>query len=131
MRQAISSGKSLDSCLKENNHRILVINGGSSSIKFAVFDQANDLKCILSGGIEQIGLSEPRLHAKGFDDVHNFSQVVTAPDHSSAAVVLMEWIESRHLADGLSAVGHRVVHGGHVGIVLNFSLRKYCRTSRI
>jgi acetate kinase len=37
---------------------------------------------------------------------------VTAPDHTAAVGVLMDWIEERIGRDALTAVGHRVVHGG-------------------
>ena len=38
---------------------ILTINGGSSSIKFALFEAGDSLRRILEGGIERIGLPEP------------------------------------------------------------------------
>jgi acetate kinase len=38
--------------------------------------------------------------------------MVTAPDHTTAVGVLMDWIEGRSGQDALTAVGHRVVHGG-------------------
>jgi len=44
--------------MKPADPRILTINGGSSSIKFALFDAANSLRRILKGGIERIGLPE-------------------------------------------------------------------------
>jgi acetate kinase len=42
----------------------------------------------------------------------NFSQAVAAPDHKAAVDALMEWLEKRGGHDGLTAVGHRIVHGG-------------------
>jgi acetate kinase len=42
----------------------------------------------------------------------NFSRPVTAPDHTVAVGALMDWIEERIGAGMLTAVGHRVVHGG-------------------
>ena len=47
------------------NLHILTINGGSSSIKFALFEAAESLKRILAGGIERIGLPDATWHAKG------------------------------------------------------------------
>jgi acetate kinase len=44
--------------VKPANSEILTINGGSSSIKFALFDAGDSLRRILSGGIERIGLPE-------------------------------------------------------------------------
>jgi acetate kinase len=47
--------------MKPANPRILTINGGSSSIKFALFEAGDSLRRILEGRIERIGLPERRL----------------------------------------------------------------------
>ncbi len=98
--------------MKPANPRILTINGGSSSIKFALFEAGESLRRSLEGGIERIGLPEATLRVKGLDKADNFSRAVTAPDHTVAAVALMDWIAERVGRDALTAVGHRVVHGG-------------------
>ncbi len=92
--------------------RILTINGGSSSIKFALFEVDDALKRILHGVIERIGLPEAALRVKGLNQADNFSRLVIAPDHIEAVDVLMDWIEKRIGHDALTAIGHRVVHGG-------------------
>jgi acetate kinase len=92
---------------------ILTINGGSSSIKFAMFEAGDSLRRILEGGIERIGLPEASLRVKGLEPADNFSRLVTAPDHTAAVNVLMDWLEEEAMGRGsLGAVGHRVVHGG-------------------
>src|ERR1022692_3189657 len=101
-----------ESCMKPANPRILTINGGSSSIKFALFEAGDSLQRILEGGIERIGLPEATLRVKSLNQADNFSRAVTAPDHTVAAGVLMDWIEERSRRDALAAVGHRVVDGG-------------------
>lgn len=98
--------------MKPANPRILTINGGSSSIKFALFEAGDSLRRIVEGGIERIGLPEATLRVKGLDQADNFSQPVTAPDHTVAVGALIDWIEQRIGRDALTAVGHRVVHGG-------------------
>jgi acetate kinase len=105
--------------MKPVNPRVLTINGGSSSIKFALFEAGDSLRRILEGGIERIGLPEATLRVKGPDPANradNFSRPVTAPDHTVAVGALMDWmedwIEERLGGDALTAVGHRVVHGG-------------------
>ena len=98
--------------MKPVNPRILTINGGSSSIKFAVFEAGDPLRRILEGGIERIGLPEATFVVKGLNQMDNFSRLVTAPDHTVAVGILMDWIEERSRLDALTAVGHRVVHGG-------------------
>ena len=92
--------------------RILTINGGSSSIKFALFEGGDPLRRTFEGAIERIGLPEPVFRVKGPDEGSSFSRVVTAPDHTAAAGALLDWIEERARRDPLTAVGHRVVHGG-------------------
>jgi acetate kinase len=98
--------------MKPANARILTINGGSSSIKFALFEAGDSLRRILEGGIERIGLPEATLRVKGVNQADNFSRPVAAPDHTLAVGALMDWIEERSGRDALTAVGYRVVHGG-------------------
>ena len=92
--------------------RVLTINGGSSSIKFALFEAGDSLRRILEDGIDRIGLPQATLAVKGSDKADNFSRSVAAPNHTVAVGVLMDWIEERSGRDALTAVGHRVVHGG-------------------
>ena len=103
------------------NQHILTINGGSSSIKIALFEADGSLKRILAGGIERIGLPEATWHAKGADERYTFSRSVVAPDHTAAIGILMDWVDERGGRDALAAVGHRVVHGGP----------KYCEPQQI
>jgi len=98
--------------MKPANPHILTINGGSSSIKFAVFEAAGSLNRILGGSIDQIGLPNTTLRVKGLSKADNFSRPVEAQNHTVAVATLMDWIEERCGKDGLSAVGHRVVQGG-------------------
>jgi acetate kinase len=100
--------------MKPADPRILTVNGGSSSIKFALFEAGDSLRRVLEGRIERIGLPEASLWVKGLNQADNFSRRVTAPDHTAAVEVLMDWIEERggRDRDALTAAGHRVVHGG-------------------
>ena len=92
--------------------RILTINGGSSSIKFAVFEVGDPLRRVLEGAIERIGATGAALRVRGVNPADNFTRPVTAPDHAVAVGALMDWIEERSGGEALAAVGHRVVHGG-------------------
>ena len=91
---------------------ILTINGGSSSIKFALFEPGVALRRVVEGRLERIGLPEANLRVKGLSPADNFSRPVTAPDHTLAVDTLMDWLEKRLGGTTLAAVGHRVVHGG-------------------
>jgi len=92
--------------------RILTINGGSSSIKFALFEIDSTLRRILSGTMDRIGFPTATIRVKGSDPADSFERPLAAPDHTVAVNTLMDWISERCGREGLAAVGHRVVHGG-------------------
>jgi acetate kinase len=91
---------------------ILAINGGSSSIKFALFEAGDSLRRILEGAIERIGLPEATFQVKSKIRTDDSSRPVTAPDHTVAVGILMDWLKGNNGPGALTAVGHRVVHGG-------------------
>ena len=89
---------------------IAVLNAGSSSIKFALYDGTERL--MFKGQVEQIGVS-PRLkvmNAEG-EAVAERSWPVEGFDHRAATQVLVETVVEL-LGARPAAVGHRVVHGG-------------------
>jgi acetate kinase len=91
--------------------RILTINGGSSSIKFALYQMGEPLQRNLHGTVDRIGMSGTTLT---FDDPaanRRESRRLDASDHKSAAKFLMDWLERQHGLESVRAVGHRVVHG--------------------
>jgi acetate kinase len=91
---------------------VLTINGGSSSIKFALFEAGPSCRRILQGRIEGIGLPAGSFAVKDLNERGSFSRPIIAPDHTAAVAVLMDWVEERLQRGALAAVGHRVVHGG-------------------
>ncbi len=92
--------------------QILTINGGSSSIKFALFEVNGKLQQLLDGKIERIGTESASMSAKGREQNDNFSQPVKASNHKAAVGVLVDWLDRRVEHGQVAAVGHRVVHGG-------------------
>jgi len=90
---------------------ILTINGGSSSIRFALFELAESPRRILDGRIERVGLPGAKFTTEGADGKKT-SETIDAPNHTTAVNVLMDWLEKGIGRNTLSAVGHRVVHGG-------------------
>lgn len=75
------------SSMKPATPRILTINGGSSSIKFALFEAGDSLRRILEGAIERIGLPEATLRVKGMNQTDNFSR----PMPSRSRFALFIW----------------------------------------
>jgi len=94
---------------------VLVINAGSSSLKFTLFDMGGN-HVIAKGTIERIGLAEPSMAFKRSDG-RGFERTVAVANHSEALGVACqtlvddEWGPLQQLSD-VDAVGHRVVHGG-------------------
>jgi acetate kinase len=95
--------------MKPASPHILTINGGSSSIKFALFEAGESLRRELDGNIERIGLANATFAVKGSE---NFSRPLAVPNHTVAVNVLMDWLKKRSDRDAFAAVGHRMVHGG-------------------
>jgi acetate kinase len=91
---------------------ILVINCGSSSVKFALFDAEQPDLRFWSGSVDRIGLPNTRFHiidAKGGTVI---DKTVHIADHEIALAQVLETIDQHPSGPGLAAVGHRVVHGG-------------------
>jgi len=97
--------------MKPNNSHILVINGGSSSIKFALYHVEKALKRGLSGKVDRIGLSGTNLTFHEVDGQPPAGLKLDAADHKSAVNFLIDWLEARTDFASVKAVGHRVVHG--------------------
>ncbi len=89
----------------------LTINGGSSSIKFAVFEAGGDPNQILNGQIERVGHPDASISATGLGDRVD-KQPITAADHTAGATELITWLNTRLGDRTLAAIGHRVVQGG-------------------
>ncbi len=98
--------------MKPASPRILTINGGSSSIKVALFEVGHSLRRILRGGIERLGTPEAALRVQGVAQSDTFTRSVAGPTHTAAVDALMDWIEELSERDPMTAVGHRVVDGG-------------------
>ena len=96
---------------------VLTINGGSSSIKFALFAAHHSPQLLLRGRIENIGSREAIFSTHDSNGSEISLQSVDARDHHAAVIVLMDWIEQgeqrdQHGLGGLIGIGHRIVHGG-------------------
>ncbi len=91
---------------------VLAINAGSSSIKFALFKTGDGMRRSLDGQINGIGSADANFTVKGDGLTKSFSRSVTASDHAEAVQLLLDWIEEQGAAPQLSAIGHRIVHGG-------------------
>jgi acetate kinase len=98
------------SCVMEKC--VLTINGGSSSIKFALFEADDALRRIFSGKIDGVGQAQGSFTVKGASPAENFARGVNISDHTAAVGVLVDWMREGIGDRTLAAIGHRVVHGG-------------------
>ena len=91
----------------------LVLNAGSSSLKFCVFERPPGESWHLEarGQVEGIGTS-PRLSVKNAIGESLANQNVTANDGREALDALAGWLRSKYGGSRVLGVGHRVVHGG-------------------
>jgi acetate kinase len=90
---------------------VLTINGGSSSIRFAIFEASRPPRRLLQGIMERIASDDASLtidHGAGQAAVHI---KVPVKDRLKSIDFLMDWLESQPLFKTLDGVGHRVVHG--------------------
>ena len=90
---------------------VLTINGGSSSIKFALYRAEEAQTCLLSGKLERIGLADAQFKANVPGEERE-ERPVDAPDHLAAGALVIDWIEKKVGFAAVRGIGHRVVHGG-------------------
>lgn len=96
--------------------KILVLNCGSSSIKYQLLDMANDADILAKGIVERIGManSEIKHQAK---DKEKQKMLHAVPDHQVGVDLILQVLKDKNYGiieseNEIGAVGHRVVHGG-------------------
>jgi len=90
---------------------VLTINGGSSSIRFAVVEAGQSPKRVLNGKMDRIGGSDASLTLDRGLDQHATHTKLKIKRNDTVVDSLLDWLESQLPVDGLGGVGHRVVHG--------------------
>ena len=96
--------------------KVLVINAGSSSLKYQLFDMTDE-RVLAKGLCERIGIDGHIKHQPEVEGKQVFDEDVAFPDHASAIAVVIEKLTCPTCGvisdmNEISAVGHRVVHGG-------------------
>lgn len=90
---------------------ILVLNAGSSSIKFAVYKVASTPVLDLSGRIEGIAGKDSQLLYRYQDKSKWTKTAVAVPDYPAAVYHLSDWLQTQDVFRFLVGIGHRLVHG--------------------
>lgn len=87
----------------------LVLNCGSSSLKFAIIDTQNQ-QSILQGLAQRLGSEQANIEYSTNDEKHTLTPADNT--HQGAIACLLELLTQLDLLDSIAGVGHRVVHGG-------------------
>lgn len=88
---------------------ILILNTGSSSLKFGLYRASLEPKMLVDGQVDRIGLAA-QLSVQS--DASTFDQPVAAATHSEALAVVLRVLESHREGLEIAGIGHRIVHGG-------------------
>jgi acetate kinase len=97
--------------MKLNLPCVLTINGGSSSIRFAVYEAGEILLLRFEGRIDRIGLRGTNLIVNDPVGKPQVLRRLATTDHRTAMVVLLDYLAAQPLFASIRAAGHRVVHG--------------------
>jgi acetate kinase len=94
------------------NSNILTINGGSSSIRFALYDITNNLQNIFLGKIDRVGMDNSQMTVT-FDNSNEKKNLDIANIHNfkDAADFLIRWLEKQEGFNEVRCIGHRIVYG--------------------
>ena len=90
---------------------VVVFNGGSSSIRFAVYEAGDTLRKRLDGKLDRIGVSNATFIVNGPGRTSQSSRPLAAADYGTAVDALLDWLEAQPIFASVTAAGHRVVHG--------------------
>ncbi len=97
--------------MKSNKNNLLTINGGSSSIKFALYEMEESLKQLFYGEIENIGTKKAVLNL--IDAINNKKNSINinTGDYDESVNHFIDWLELQDGFTSVKAIGHRIVHG--------------------
>ncbi len=91
---------------------ILTLNAGSSSLKFALFEDGESVKRLYSGQIERIGAGNSTLRLIDHRTHSKEEAPLQAKNHEAVIAPLLDKLKAKTGLRDLIGVGHRVVHGG-------------------
>ena len=94
--------------------KVLVVNAGSSSLKYQLFDTATD-NVLAKGICERIGIDGKITHK--LPSGAKFQEDISMPDHAVATEIVLRYLTGEETGcikdvSEIEAIGHRVVHGG-------------------
>lgn len=91
---------------------LLTINAGSSSLKFALFENGPSMSPVFSGAVRSIGQPSSTIEVSDSHRLQPLRSTLDIPTHLAAFEAVIHLLDQRNLLQNLSAIGHRIVHGG-------------------
>lgn len=99
--------------MKNQKACLLIINGGSSTIKFALYAADNKMTRLFNGKIDRIGLTDSTLTYNVEGENQKNTIPINVHDFKMASTYLTNWLEKQVEFASVKAVAHRIVHGMH------------------
>ena len=96
----------------EDSIRILTINRGSSSLKFAVYDIGESETLVLSGSVDKIDSPAVFFHTRDANGKNMVDEQLNLTHQDGAVKTFLTWLKGSVSDKKLEAIGYRVVHGG-------------------
>lgn len=97
--------------MKDIKPCVLTINGGSSSIKFALYEMEGSLTQLISGELENIGMKTTKFSFINTATRQKNSVNIEALNRDDSVNYLINWLEHQDGFVSIKAIGHRIVHG--------------------
>lgn len=96
----------------KKQHCILVINTGSSSVKFQVFSRSPSIECLARGGLFDLGHKPTFITTGAKENLSEKKELTLDYSHEDAMHFILHWVQAKSDVWQFDAVAHRVVHGG-------------------
>jgi acetate kinase len=92
--------------------KIIALNTGSSSIKFALYEIGETERLVFTGSLTRIGNKNGMFSILDAQSNSIVNESISMPDHNAACDHVFSWILTENKGNNPDAVGHRIVHGG-------------------
>lgn len=112
MMNSMPNRQDISSAVTTSQSCVLVLNAGSSSVKFALFSAGQRPLRHLSGAVDGVGRDQGRFHAIDATGSTRADEVRRFSNQEQAIELVLSSIEQQATAWRITAVGHRIVHGG-------------------
>lgn len=90
---------------------LLTINGGSSSVKYALYEMEGSLNQLVAGEMKNIGIGNANLSFIHSGKAQQHHTNINVANHSDAADWLVKWLKKEEEHIHIKAIGHRIVQG--------------------